>query len=156
MKVTEVIAEYNRLHNNREKEGDKLNWVRRCEKGIINDVIINHKIPEDLYLVSRDAVNLATEAGYFVANEDGVIIAVDLGDYFKDWGMRSDLLVEEPYTEIYTTFIDAQIAYHNMETERYQFAMDMYNTKLLQFMQRYNRVNPPIRQKKRFMLHDAI
>lgn len=59
--------------------------------------------------------------------------------YTEELMETTDLLLTDPYTEIYTWYVFAMIDVNNGETLRYENDMVMYNTVLNDFLSAYTR-----------------
>lgn len=58
---------------------------------------------------------------------------------------QETLLIARPYGEdIYYNYLQAMIAAENAETQRYNRRMTMFNSLLSEYLNWYNRVNPPV------------
>ena len=58
---------------------------------------------------------------------------------------REELLIPPPYGEdIYYNYLQAMIAAENSEAQRYNRRMTMFNSVLTEFVNWYNRTNPPL------------
>lgn len=63
----------------------------------------------------------------------------DPADYTEELMETTELLLTDPYTEIYTWYVFAMIDVNNGETLRYENDMVMYNTVLNDFLSAYTR-----------------
>jgi hypothetical protein len=57
--------------------------------------------------------------------------------------VSEELLVRDPYTDIYRYYLYAMMDYSNEETERYQNSMLMFNNAYQAFCNYYNRTHKP-------------
>lgn len=55
----------------------------------------------------------------------------------------AELMVEEPYTDLYIRYMAAQVDYHNAEFARYNNSMVMYNMLLAEYANWINRTHMP-------------
>ncbi len=69
------------------------------------------------------------------------------GQYDPDEDLERELLIPDPYSEVYIHWLIAQIDYHNGDMQRYQNSMIAYNTAYSSFADWYNRKYPskPVR-----------
>lgn len=63
--------------------------------------------------------------------------------YDQDTDTETKLLVPEPYTDLYVTYLAAQIEFAQGDFTRYNNSMVMYNMRLQQFANTYNRNTLP-------------
>ena len=56
---------------------------------------------------------------------------------------ESVLMIPEPYTNVYITWLTAMVDYHNGELDRFNNSMVMYNMALMAFVNWFNRTNMP-------------
>lgn len=114
MTVIEAIEILDKLRPNQYKVPQKLRWLSDLDGKIFEDVYLTH---EDNKLESFEK-------------------------YTED-DMTKELLIPEPYTEIYEHYLSAQI-YYNNEMARYSNSMVMYNNELAEFEAWYNRKHKPV------------
>ena len=115
MRVNEAIEILDKLRPNQYKIPQKLRWLSD----------LDGKIFEDVYLTHTD-----NKLNSFKS-------------YTKD-DMDKELLIPEPYTEIYEHYLSAQVYYNNNEMARYSNSMIMYNNALAEFEAWYNRKHMPV------------
>jgi hypothetical protein len=60
------------------------------------------------------------------------------------------LLVPSPYDEIYLRWLEAMIDYNNGEYDKYNSAIQLYNTMYRGFANYYTRTHRPVANYKRF------
>ncbi len=115
MKVNEAIEILDKLRPNQYKIPQKLRWLSDLDGKIFEDVFLTH--------------------------EDNQIKKFD--KYTED-DMSRELLIPEPYTDVYQHYLSAQVYYNNNEMLRYSNSMIMYNNVLSEFEAWYNRKHKPI------------
>ena len=71
--------------------------------------------------------------------------------YDSELDMESELLVKEPYDEMYLRWLEAQIHYHNSEDERYNNAIILFNNAYEGYKKHYTRNHMPLSQGNRFI-----
>lgn len=64
-----------------------------------------------------------------------------------EYDKNKDLLVPEPYSNIYITYVAAQIDFHNKEFNSYNNGMQQYNTELEEFLKWWKMRNPIVQYK---------
>lgn len=115
MTVNEAIEIFDKLRPNQYKTPQKLRWLSDLDGKVFEDVYLTH---EDNELTSFEK-------------------------YTKD-DMSRELLIPEPYTDVYEHYLSAQIYYNNNEMARYSNSMIMYNNAFAEFEAWYNRKHKPI------------
>lgn len=70
--------------------------------------------------------------------------------YDKDTDTGTQLLVPEPFDELYTRYLEAQIDLINGEIERYNNAIDLFNTAFKAYSSYYTRNHKPKTTPLRF------
>ncbi len=119
MTVIEAIEILDKLRPNQYKVPQKLRWLSD----------LDGKVFEDIYLTHED-------------NE------FEIFDRYTEDDMTKELLIPEPYTEIYEHYLSAQIYYNNNEMARYSNAMIMFNNAFAEFGAWYNRKHKPVSETK--------
>lgn len=69
--------------------------------------------------------------------------AIEFNGYNDDTPMDTELLVGDPYDDIYLTWLEAKISYHNAEYAKYNNAIIRYNDIYKEFSNEYNRNHMP-------------
>ncbi len=115
MTVNEAIEKLDKLRPNQYKTPQKIRWLSDIDGKVFENVYLTH---EDNELKSFEK-------------------------YTRD-DMSRELLIPEPYTEVYEHYLSAQIYYNNNEMARYSNAMVMFNNALAEFEAWYNRKHKPI------------
>ena len=82
--------------------------------------------------------------------------AGSIADHIASFGLDSNLLVPEPYDDLYIHYLDQRIAYNNNDTRRYNAAAQQYNNALLTYQQYFNRNYTTIKTKKRLFRHENL
>ena len=114
MRVREAIDRIDSLKHNTYTYGEKVEWLSRLD-GLVKDQIIDtHESEDEIYFY-----------GYTEEN------------------MEADLLVREPYDEMYIRWLEAQIDYYNGEIARYNNSMMMYQAAFDAYQRYYNRTHMP-------------
>lgn len=115
MKIAEVIGTVDRLCTNKIDSTTKINWLRRLDRQIKEEVLDTHVKPE----------------GY---NEP------DLDNY----GMDTELIVPDIYGELYESYLKMKIALEHAEEERYATEQTNYNNFYITYQAFYNRNHMPL------------
>lgn len=129
MTAVAIIEQYNNERPNQVDDSIKLEMLKKCEQMIIDTVILTHE----------DAPEIE-----------------ELNEHLDNFDFDSELLVFEPYDELYLYYLDQKIAFNNNDTKRYNTASSMYNTALLTFKQRYNRAHKGFQPKKTLLRHEVL
>lgn len=114
MTLGEIIAEVDELKPNTYDDTIKVRWLSELDGRIYHEVICTHEADEDQE------------------------------EYKGHSEVSEDLLVKDPYTDIYRHYLYAMIDYTNGETDRYQNSMLMFNNAYQTFCNYYNRTFKPI------------
>ena len=122
MKIIDAITRLDALKNNTYTQNDKLEWLSRLDARVKAEIIDTHEGSED----------------------------VVFNGYNAETSLHTDLLVPAPFDEVYLRWMEAQIDYHNGENERYNNAIDMFNTAYEGFRNYYNRTHMPKGKKFKF------
>mgnify|MGYP003207022830 FL=1 len=115
MKIAEVISTVDRLCNNKIDSTTKINWLRRLDRQIKEEVLDTHVKPE----------------GYTEPD-------------FENYGMDTELIVPDIYGELYESFLKMKIALEHAEEERYAMEQTNYNNFYITYQAFYNRNHMPL------------
>lgn len=115
MKIAEVISTVDRLCTNKIDSTTKINWLRRLDRQIKEEVLDTHVKPK----------------GY---NEP------DLDNYDMD----TELIVPDIYGELYESYLKMKIALEHAEEERYAMEQTNYNNFYITYQAFYNRNHMPL------------
>lgn len=121
MKVREAIDRIDSLKHNTYTNGEKIDWLNRLDGMIKREIIDTH------------------EGGEFVLFEG-----------YTEQNMDKDLLIGNPYDEMYIRWLEAQIDYYNGEIARYNNSMLMFQTAYEGYQKYYNRSHMPLGQKVKY------
>ena len=122
MTLQEAIARTDALVFNTCTAQQKVQWLSKL------DLTIHQQI-------------LQTHAGMAQAEFSG---------YDADTDRQTVLLVPAPYDSVYLRWLEAQIHYHNGEYDKYNNAIEMFNTAYEGFKNYYNREHMPKGTKLKF------
>ncbi len=129
MTVAGIIEQYNTERPNSVEDSLKLGWLEKCERMIIDTVILTH--------------------------EDAPC-EEDIEDHIANFGMDTELYVNEPYDDLYLYFLDQRIAMNNNDNKRLNTASTYYNNALLTYQQQYTRKHMSLRARKRLLRHEVL
>lgn len=158
MTVAELIQRYNTERQNALSDTTKMQWLRKCERMVINDVILTHELPgvnlEDADNIEHPIVGTIPTQAYV---EDDVLHFNNSGiiDNDDEFGMETGLIIPEPYDDVYMYYIDQRIAYNNNDMRRYNTASQLFNNAYITFQQWYNR-HHAVRQPKPYLLRHEV
>lgn len=124
MKIQEAIAEVDNLKPNMYGEDEKIRWLSRLDSRIWQDIVLTHK--------RLEGETPESFSPYTV--EDG----------------EKELLVGEPYDEIYVRWLEAQIDYSNMEYDSFNNSNAVFEALFSAFRNAYNRSHMPLGTVKRY------
>lgn len=124
MKIHEAIAEVDNLKPNMFGEKEKIKWLSRLEMRIYQEIICTHDY--------NDGETEITFSGY--TEGDG----------------EKELLVGEPYDEMYVRWLEAQIDYNNMEFDSFNNANQVFESIYGSFRNAYNQSHMPKGARKIF------
>lgn len=114
MKIIEAINQLDALKPNTYSGSEKIVWLSRLDTMIKKHIIDTHEGGD------------VTFTGY---------------DEVTD--QKTELIVAEPYDEMYIRWLEAQIDYANGEYERYNNSVDLFNTAYEEYKKYYNRTHMP-------------
>ena len=114
MTIIDAINKIDSLKHNTYTLEDKLQWLSRLDGMVKNHILDTHR----------------GEAVSFTGYDDST-------------DLHTQLLVPEPYAEMYLRWMEAQMDYHNGEYRKYNNAMDMFHTAYRGFERYYNRTHMP-------------
>lgn len=116
--INDILTELDAVKPNQYDDDLKITWLSKLERMIVNDVILTHKLLED---------EEYPEFNGYTEND-----------------MSAELIVPDPYSELYTLYLMAQIDFYNNETDRYADSMIMFNNSYRDFTRYFNRTHLPL------------
>lgn len=116
MKIAEAIAKIDALKPNSYTQSEKIAWLSTIDGTIYRNIILTHE------------------------NDDGI----EFHPYNDDTDLETELLVEEPYDELYLLWLESKIDYYNAEIAKYNNSTMRFNDTLTMFTNDYNRNHMPI------------
>ena len=121
MTIIEMITDVDAMKPNGYEQIYKIQWLSHLDGRIKNGIIDTHEGGE-----------------------------VAFNGYGDSTDLHPQLLVPEPYAEMYLRWMEAQIDYYNGEYEKYNNAMDMFHTAYRGFASYYNRTHMPKGSKMKY------
>lgn len=122
MTIIEAINRIDSLKHNTYTQSDKVVWLSKLDSIVKKHIIDTHEGAEEVTFTGYDD------------NTD----------------LQTELLVPTPYDQVYTLWMEAQIDYCNGEYDKYNNAIDVFNTFYEGFKSYYNRTHMPKGKKFRF------
>lgn len=122
MKIIDAINRIDSLKHNTYTQSDKVEWLSRLDVMVKSHIIDTHEGGEDVIFTGYD----------------------DSTD------LQTELLIPEPYSEVYLRWMEAQIDYYNGEYGKYNAALSMYNAAFGAYVNHYNRTHMPKGQQFRY------
>lgn len=122
MKIVEAISQIDGLKHNTYTQGEKIAWLSRLDAMVKRLIIDTHEGGEDVVFTG----------------------------YNENTDIYTDLLVPEPFDEMYLRWLEAQIDYANGEYDKYNNAILMYQTSYDGYANYYNRNHMPKGKKNKF------
>ena len=123
MTIAEVISKVDALIPNTYAPEDKIRWLSALDSRVKTQIIDTHQQTNPVYFYG----------------------------YSSMMDMETELLVKEPYDEMYLRWLEAQIHYHNSEDERYNNAIILFNNAYEGYKKHYTRNHMPLSQGNRFI-----
>lgn len=152
MTVDQLIQRYNAERPNAVDDALKIGWLESLEKMILQDVILTHehgghrRWPEEfMHRWHRHFVE-GTTLHYGYPHPE-IPDEVDLD---------TQLLVDEPYTDVYIYWLDQKIAINNNDMKRLNVASQAFNNAYLSYQQWYNRTHRPRRPRPHLLRHEVL
>lgn len=116
MKISEAISRLDSLKHNTYTQGDKVAWLSRLDSMVKKHIIDTHEGADD----------------------------VSFTGYDDSTDLQTELLVKEPFDEVYLRWMEAQIDYANGEYNKYNQSILMFKAAYDGYANYYNRNNMPI------------
>jgi len=123
MKIIEAIRGFDHLVHNTYSHEEKVAFLSRLDAMVKKQIIDTHEGGEDVNFTGYDSNT-------------------------KD---LTDLLVPEPYDEMYLRWLEAQIAYYNGEYDKYNNAIILFNTVFENYAAYYSQNHMPVNRGRRFL-----
>ena len=117
MTIREAITEADNLKPNMYQDPDKIRWLSRLDRRIYNEILLTHEL--------NDGETLPEFTGYGETDNE------------------EELLVGEPYDELYIHWLEAQIDYADMEYDGFNAANAVFEGVYSAFRNAYNASHMP-------------
>ena len=179
MKIIEAINQIDSLKHNTYSHDNKVSWLSRLDSMVKKHIIDTHegadkgeeitkyiqahkKAYEEsvteymkVHEVSREEAESNVEYKEITYKEAKEHIEATRNDisftgYDSLTDSQTELLVPEPYDEMYLRWMEAQIYYYNGEYDKYNNAIDLFNTAFEGYKNYYNRTHKPKGQKFKY------
>lgn len=121
MKVIEAISGIDSLMHNTYTQSDKVAWLSKVDSMTKRHILDTHEGE-----------------------------TVEFTGYDDSTDLQTELLIPEPYDEVYLRWLEAQIHYHNGEYDKYNNAIEMFNTAFKGYQNYYNRTHMPKGKKFKY------
>ena len=122
MKIVEAISRIDGLKHNTYTQGEKIAWLSRLDSMVKRLIIDTHEGGEDVVFTG----------------------------YNENTDVYTELLVPEPFDEMYLRWLEARIDYANGEYDKYNNAILMYQTAYDGYANYYGRNHMPKGKKIKF------
>lgn len=132
MTVASMIEQFNTERPNSVEDSIKMEWLRKCEANLIEQVILLRTI------------------------EEGERTREEWQEYLDTFDFDSELILKEPYDDLYIYFLDARQSLNNNDKVRYNISSRLFDNALLTFKQKYNREHLPIQHNKQIINHEVL
>ena len=125
MKVQDAINEADNLKPNMYSTGDKVTWLSRLDLRIKTEIYDTHERLEG-------EPDVSDFSGYTDTTE----------------GRQAELLVAEPYAEMYVHWLEAQIDYYNLEYDGFNASNAVFESVFTTYRNLYNASHKPLSARK--------
>lgn len=123
MTIIEAINKLDALKFNTYSQNDKVAWLSQLDLAIKRTVLDNHECNP----------------------------APNFTGYTEDTPLNTVLLVPAPFDDIYLRWMEAQIDYHNGETDHYNNSISLYNAMFEAYGNYYIKHHKPLSGGSRFI-----
>ena len=123
MKISEAISTVDALKPNNYTPEDKVGWLSTLDARVKSQIIDAHECGIDIHFYGYDSI----------------------------LDQETELLVPDPYDEMYLRWLEAMIDYHNSDDDRYNNAIILFNNAYEGYKKHYTRTHMPISKGKRFV-----
>lgn len=122
MKIGEAIATLDELKANTYTQENKVMWLSRLDKMVVENVLKHYEGTEDY----------------------------EFNGYNAETDEETELLMPEPFAEAYIRYMSAQIDLHNADYEEYNNTIELFNEMYQQYKNWYNRNHKAVIASKYF------
>ena len=156
MKLIDAINEADNLKPNMYGMQEKIKWLSRLDTRIFQDILMRHVLSDEekaRFLPDTEETeeqdNLAVWALDLTPGEaenEEVLVFNGYGE--EDGG--TELLVGEPYDDMYALWLSAQIDWNNMEYDNFNASNAMFEAVYRNFYNAFTRTHKPKSARKTY------
>ncbi len=156
MKLIDAINMTDTLKPNMYGMQEKIKWLSRLDTRIFQDVLLTHELsdaekarflPENTGTATTD--DLATWALDLTPGESENEEHLVFTGYTEEDG-DTELIVGEPYDDMYVLWISAQIDWNNMEYDNFNASNAMFESVYRNFANAFNATHKPKSARKTY------
>lgn len=129
MNVASIIEQYNTERPNQIDDVLKIGWLKKCEMTIADTIFRRHM---------------------------GSPSEEELDEHIDNFDMDTELLIDEPYDDLYIYFLDQRIAMNQNDMKRYNSSATLYNNAFLTYQQKYNREHMAFKPHNHMIRHEVL
>lgn len=122
MTIMEAITRIDAIKPNTYRQPEKISWLSTVDGIIMREIIETHE---------GDST-------------------VEFNGYTENTPLTQELLVPDPYSELYLYYLESKIDYWNGETKRFNNSAEMFNKAFSDYAKYYNRTHMPKGRKFKF------
>ena len=125
MTIIEAINAVDTLCPNSYSQNEKVAWLSKVDGIIKREVIDTHEYNEGEAEITFTGYNDSTD-------------------------LNTELIAKEPYADLYVSWLESKVDYHNREYGKFNNSAVVFNTHYTSFQNYYNRTHKPKAQKFTF------
>lgn len=125
MTLRDAINEVDNLKPNMYGMQEKIKWLSRLDTLIFQENLLNHRLSDE-------------EAAPFL--QEGKLVF----DGYTEDDVEKELLVGEPYDDLYRHWLSAQVDWNNMEYDGFNASNAMFESVYGEFRKAFNRTHRPL------------
>ena len=163
MIAAEVIAQYDLDHPNDIDGARKLFYLKQMEMLVMNEIILTHEIPTDLAEKIIAVIKENEEMSQLDIEDKDPVIYIGKEEkiyepmkYFDNFDETREMIVPEPYIEVYVDYIHMRIANSLNEAKNYNAAIVKYNNSYNTFFGYWNRTYKPLSTPLKCIHHQIL
>lgn len=126
MTIIEAINAVDTLSPNSYSQNEKVAWLSKVDGIIKREVIDTHEYNEGEAEITFTGYNDSTD-------------------------LDTELIAKEPYADLYVSWLESKIDYHNREYGKFNNSATVFNTHYTSFQNYYNRTHKPKAHKFKFL-----
>ena len=138
MTIIQAVNEVDNLKPNMYELPEKIKWLSRLDLRIFEQILLTHELSEEEKEPFQD--------DSFGPLADGELVFVGYDENDQD----KELIVKEPYDELYIHWLSAQIDLNNREFLGFNNSNAMFEATYGEFRNAFNRTHIPKSAKKRY------